>query len=273
MSFGDVRAALFIAYAVLIVWRGLAGMPEGVIVYMVVFNVLIWTTRLIERLVLRARILRNVEALSSADPELATAMIDRMWSGHARRHYRAAVAGEGAIDQDGTTERFPFLRSAQRRADQMFWTTAILAFALLTSLFVVRWPSAIGWGVWIAGFILAGVAGMWRSHARQRATLIEITPWEISQREPTGQRRDMLRWSQPLLLQNQPARRRVLLTAERGEPRIELHYARVGFGRLLSLVLERGGFIATSADATDTTDITDTSEAPASGRDGESRRA
>ena len=73
------------------------------------------------------------------------------------------------------------------------------------------------------------------------ASVIELTPFAIIEVRADGRRR-WLYWTQPLELRNYRWLRRLELAPQGGQGHIPIHYARIGFERLLAVVLERGGF-------------------------------
>jgi hypothetical protein len=247
VSFSDLRLAIYIAYAVLMVWRIGVGMGDGWWLYLAGFTILIQITRGIERGVQEARVRRRVAYLRALDPADAEARLNRMWSDSARRALTGLLRDEGAIESDGATERFPFPRSVRRDASILFWvlaTAAVSAFAVLTFASQVRdW---IGWAAWLAGAALALGAGWARREARALASVLEVSRFGVTEIADDGTRR-ALRWTQPLLLRNRPKKRRLdLYSAARPDSVISLDYRRLGFERLLRSIVEYGGFRPTA---------------------------
>ena len=252
MSFGDLRVALYLAYAILVAWRMTTPMPEGILPYAFAYAVLIPLTHVAEAALDRIRLRRDVSFLASLDPAEAEARIERLWSAHARRTYRELLEQEGAVQQSLMAERFPFASGARRAVDIGFWSATACAAMVFAALFIWRdAAAAAGWALWAIGTVLAGVAGWLRHRGREARTVLEVTPFGIAALTEAGERERMIRWTQPLILQNQPRRQRLVLAVESGNTRIPLHYRRVGFNRLLQLTLVYGGFAppSTSVEA------------------------
>lgn len=248
MFFSDLRVAVFVVYAVLVTWRISLGTPEGYWPYTLAFAVLMAITRALEGAVEKHRLERDVAYLTSLDPAVARQRIDRLWSAHARRTYRELLSEEGAVEQTGLVERFPYARSERRSVDQLFWVciaVAAVAFALLFT--VARRGSWTPWALWVAGSVSVGGASWARRRVTELASTLELTPFGIAVITSDGGR-SSVRWRHAAVLQNQPRRRRVLLSSVDGAT-IPLGYRRVGFERLLGLTIAYGGFAPPQASS------------------------
>lgn len=247
MLLSSLRVALWVVYAVLIVWRVSVGAPEGYWPYTLGFAVLLGITRAIEQAAQTWRLDRDVAQLASLDPASAQERIGHLWSAHARRTYRQLLRAEGAVEKASGVERFPYASSERRAVDQLFWVAggaAAVAFALLFT--VARRATWLPWVLWVAGGLGVAVASWARQRSSELASTLELSQFGLKHVAQDGTRRSV-RWQQPLVLQNQPRRRRVLLAAADGGVVIALGYRRVGFERLLRLTIEHGGFSADSA--------------------------
>jgi hypothetical protein len=249
VSFSDLRAAIFIAYAILMVWRVSAGMGEGWWLYVAGFTILIRITYRIEHVLEESRVRKHVAYLSALDPADAEARLNRIWSVSARRALSEMLHEEGAVESDGAAERFPFPRSVRRAVSTLFWFlagAAVAAFGVLA--FSSRVSSVVEWGAWLSGAVLALGAGWARRESRMLASVLEVSRFGVTEIADDGTRR-ALRWTQPLLLRNRPKRRRLELHGtQRPDSIIPLDYRRLGFERLLRSVVEYGGFRPTAEE-------------------------
>ena len=251
MLFSDLRVALWVVYAVLIVWRVSVGAPEGYWPYTLGFAVLMGITRAIEQAAHAGRLERDVAYLASLDPASAQERIGHLWSAHARRTYRELLLAEGSVEEARGVERFPYARSERRAADHLFWVAvaaAAVAFALLFT--VARGGAWLPWVLWVSGGLCVAFASWARQRGSELASTLELSRFSLTHTGQNGRRRSV-RWQQALVLQNQPRRRRVLLAAANGSVAIPLGYRRVGFERLLRLTIEYGGFSADPASEQD----------------------
>ena len=107
-------------------------------------------TRALEGAIQKHRLQRDVAYLPSLDPAVARQRIDRLWSAHARRTYRELLSDEGAVEQAGLVERFPYAQSERRWVDHLLWVcigVAAVAFALLFTVARHGW-----WAPWADAF-------------------------------------------------------------------------------------------------------------------------
>ena len=151
------------------------------------------------------------------------------------------IQNDGAEEQDGDVERFPYPDGLRRFVLRRYWTLwGLAALLLLLSGFSAMWmPLRIG------GAVLAGVFGAlaWRASREERAleSVIEVTPFRVSECFPDGMRRT-LSLGGSLVLRNEPERQRVMLASVNEDLGIPLDYRRMGFARLYDLVRRYGGF-------------------------------
>ncbi len=243
MSFSDVRLAIYVAYAVLMIWRISAGMGEGWWLYLAGFTVLIQVTRGVERGPEEARARRRVARLAALDPADAETQLSRMWSDSARRELAGLLRDEGVVERDGITERFPFPRSARDAASTLFWVLVIASAGCFCLIAVVSTlHTRMAWVAWVIGAGFAIGAGWARRQARTLASVLEVSHFGVTEVADDGARK-VLRWTQSLLLQNRPRKGRLdLYSPDRPECLIHIDYRRLGFERLLRSIVEYGGF-------------------------------
>jgi hypothetical protein len=159
-----------------------------------------------------------------------------------RAYVEAALARDGSDERVGDVERFPFSRAERRRADVTYWigwgvAVASLAWAALGDMARV-WRAAI--------LVPAAVGGLvaWAAARRQRrySSVLEVTPFRLTEEWPDGLRRTVM-FNRYLELENEPAQKRVILRpGGAGSEGIAIDYDRLGFRRLMELVVAYGGF-------------------------------
>lgn len=249
MPFSDLRLAIHVVYVVLLVWR-VYGVGDEWWPYVLGLAVLVQGTYVLETWLERRAVRRLVAGLASLDPGTARASIDRIWLGHARRTLGQLLRAEGEVEREGMVERFPFTRAYRRAADVRFWVLAgAAASAFVLLLAVPGGRPWTGWLAWVAGSALTLAAGWQRRLTRELDTVLEVSPFGLVELHPDGTRR-RIPFDAPLLLRNRPRLRRMeLARADAPDRPIALHYARLGFVRLLDLVVEHGGFPGPAAEA------------------------
>jgi len=248
MGLGDLRVALYAAYVALLLWRGRGGVPDDWWEYLILFAAvdaaMTGAAVLYERWLVR----RAVRVLRGLDPAHRDERLQRIWMSDARRYLADRVAAEGVPERQGSVERFPFAHSDRRENTLLFWALALGA-AVPLALLLARPPEAptVGWtGWWVAVACLVGLTAV-RRRGRHLTTTLEITPFAVAELGAGGHRR-ALRWGQALVLRNRPWRRRLELSAAGHPDFIALDYERVGFERVVRLVLEYGGFDTGAVD-------------------------
>lgn len=150
--------------------------------------------------------------------------------------------GTPSVEFDGIVERFPFSPVDRRETLALFWFAAAIATITLAAVLGIGGVRQ----AWRGPALLIGIAGVVAIPALTRrlqrlVSVIELTPFAIIEVRADGQRR-WLYWDQPLVLRNRRWLRRVDLAPQGTLEHISIHYARLEFDRLISLVLERGGF-------------------------------
>ncbi len=188
------------------------------------------------------RVRRVVHRLRSMAPDDRDQVLGRQLSPEVREFYERRLAAEGAVDVDGFVERFPFSRVDRRETLAVFWgattiATVGLAVGLGVSGLEERWRGpalVVGIGAVLVMFGLA-------RRFQRLASVIELTPFAIIEVRADGCRR-WLYWNQPLVLRKRGWLRRLELAPQGAPGHIAIDYGRVGFDRLVAVILERGGF-------------------------------
>ena len=255
--FGDIRIAIYLAYIALLLWKARIGALDDWWKYIIAFAVLQQVTRLAEDLHLRWQMRRGVQVLRSLDPDDAARILDRMWSGSPRQYYRERLDAEGSIVRDGSTERFPFSPTTQRETTIAYWCAAGATATVFAVLLIggPGIPRFTGRTLWTVGGTLCVLAGWARGRSTHLETVLEITPFGLAELTEDGARGRSVRWTQALVLRARPRLRRLDLHSEDGVV-IPLDYARIGFARLVALVLDYGHFFEASAPVIDSADAT-----------------
>jgi len=242
VAFTEYRIALYAAYIGLVLWKYHRGTEADLWLWFLGYVALNVASRAAEGLVVRYRERANVSYMRSLDPTRQAELIAKMWLSVDRKFFRERLAAEGAPERDGPVERFPFGHSDRRENTILFWVTVLVAGAVLVVLFRFRAvPTWLAWLLWsFEATCLMALAWLRRREQHLR-TLLEVSPFAVSEVAPDGSRRT-IRWSQRLFLRNRPRVRRAELYAA-GEPGfIALDYARLGFERIANLVIQYGGF-------------------------------
>lgn len=153
----------------------------------------------------------------------------------------------GILERDGTNEvagdveQFPFPRGLQRLATRAYWILWTFALAMILIAAFVPAP------LWIRCLPLMAAAccgyGAWSAARRERSydSIIEVTPFRVTELFPDGRMRTVLLNSY-LELHHEPKLKRLRLTPNSREPGIVLDFRRMGFDRMLDLVIRYGQF-------------------------------
>jgi hypothetical protein len=151
------------------------------------------------------------------------------------------------LDQDGTNEvvgdveQFPFPRGLRRLAARAYWGAWVLAF---TMLMVAAFAAAPLWLRCLPIVVAASAAyGAWLASCRERSydSVIEITPFRVSELFPDGRMRTVL-FNRYLELHHEPQLKRLRLTPNPEDPGIILDFRRMGFDRMVDRIIEYGQF-------------------------------
>lgn len=202
----------------------------------------------------RAREGRNalsqiLATLRSQDRAGRQAILDRIPSPRLRAYLEEVLRNEGSEEREGDVEHFPYPRSMQRRWARAYWLATLAgAAALLWAAIAAK--AATLWRVVAITFGALAVMGAWLSSKRQRAlaSVIEITPFRLTERAADGTSRTLL-FNRYLELHNEPRRQRAILTAGGPHGAILLDYRRMAFNRLASLIMQYGGFQPDDSEA------------------------
>lgn len=266
MFFGDLQLGLYVAYAVLLVWRGSVGIPEGYVPYLLSYFLLVRLANLIERVTERRVFWRNIQVLNSLDPAEVDVIIARTWSALGRRTLREAIDREGRVERTDGEERYALPRSARQGVEIAFWCCALAALAAFVVLLGLRWPGVAGWSLWMIGFILSGIAGILRRRAQALSSIVIASPWELRHESAAGARISRLRWAEQLRLTNDPRRGCYAIESVSTASQIVVDYRTIGCWRLFALILDRGGFKAPDVVETSKVavrlDVTDDASVP-----------
>ncbi len=242
MGFTEYRIALFAAYVAVIVWKYSRHTEGDLWLYLIGFFGLRFVLWLAEQGYWRWSERRAVRAMRSLDPARQRALISKMWLSIDRKFYHKRLAAEGAPERAGAVERFPFGATDLRENAMLFWLTAFSNSAVLVVLFVFRaLPRWSAWLLWAVAIGLMLLLAWLRRRERHLRTVLEISPFAISEEAEDGTRRT-IQWSEPLILWNRPRLGRAQLHVAGRADYIAIDYSRLAFERIANLVIDHGGF-------------------------------
>lgn len=196
-----------------------------------------------------AALLAELRVQEPAERERTLAAIE---SESLREQLAAELAKEGAARQDGDVERFPFPASFRRRVTIRYWRNwclAAVALAVAAFLPALTVPWRIGW-LAVGLLYLYSLRGLSRLQ-RALLTVIEISPFRVSEVWPDGSRRTLL-FARGLALDDRPRHRDLLIRPRDQTLGISLSYYRLEFNRLAEIVAKYGGFGEVVAAGDDT---------------------
>jgi len=195
----------------------------------------------------RAREGRNalsqiLATLRSQDHAGRQAILERIPSPRLRGYLEEVLRSDGSEAREGDVEQFPYPRSMQRRWVRSYWLATIAGAAALLWAALAAKATAF-WRLIAIVSGVSAVASAWWSSKQQRAlaSVIEITPFRLTERAADGTSRTLL-FNRYLELHNEPSKQRAILTAGGPDGAILLDYRRMAFNRLASLVMQYGGF-------------------------------
>lgn len=168
-----------------------------------------------------------------------------------RAYLEAALERDGSDERAGDVERFPFSRAERRRAALWYWAGWAVAATALACAALASMPR-----FWRGALLVPAAAGAtvaWLAARRQRrlGSVLEVTPFRLTETWPDGLRRTVL-FNRYLELENQARQKRVMLRPGGAEVEgIALDYERLGFHRLMELVVRYGGFKVEEDEAVD----------------------
>lgn len=186
-----------------------------------------------------ARILSELRALPRDTREAALTGLKPITL---QAYLREVLEKDGSDERDGDVERFPFPGALRRRYATAYWVALVGAAVPLASAAIVpSLETLLRSSLLVAGALALGLAWLVGRQQRALGTVLEISPFRITEVWPEGLRRTLL-FNRYLELVNQPRRRRALLRPAGATDAIVIHYSRMGFERLAELVLSYGGF-------------------------------
>lgn len=168
-------------------------------------------------------------------------MLEELEPDKLRKRVAAILDQDGSNDADGDVEQFPFPHGLRRLATRAYWTAWGIA---LVMLLVAAFVPAPLWLRCLPVIVAASAAyGAWLASRRERSyeSVIEITPFRVSELFPDGRARTVL-FNRYLELHHEPALKRLRLTSHPEDPGIILDFRRMGFDRMVDLVVEYGQF-------------------------------
>jgi len=182
-----------------------------------------------------------IDMLRSQQSIVRESMLGQIQSPQLVGYIREVLAADGSEEREGDVERFPFPGSLRRRVEIGYWllwlvSAAVLSFAAFTEMTAASR---------IVALVIAAAAGATAYYMiqvqRRFATIIEVTPFRVSEIWGDGTKRTVL-FNRYLELHHEPRRRRLRLSPGDSQFGIGLDYRRLAFNRLLQLVIEYGGF-------------------------------
>jgi hypothetical protein len=197
----------------------------------------------------RARLRQELLAELRAQASIAhAASLDAVSDKALRAQLAKDLAQEGAVEYQGDLARFHFPASFQRWATRRYWsgwvlgTSALLVSALSPTL-SASWRS-----IWLVIGVICTVR-VWRASHRQAAlsTILEVTPYSVSEVWPNGVRRTVALGSHAVLAATTNGDLALLNTATGVGISVSTH--RLGFHELKTLLTSRiaaGGGVAAS---------------------------
>jgi hypothetical protein len=233
----DLRVALFALYAVLIIWQGARADYFWYVIGFVALNTLIGV---VERAYVWWGERRALRLFRRLDPYLREDVIRRLFFVN-RQYVREYLEEEGGTERAGSVERFAFGTSDHRETTVAFWLLVCAAAAAWAALLFLQMPKLVAWLLWAGSGLFVVLLAWLRSQTRRLHTVLEISPFGLTEIHPDGSRR-YVKWVQPLELRNHPKEHRIELAPPGSSDFIALDYDRVGFWRLVDLVFKYGGF-------------------------------
>jgi hypothetical protein len=167
---------------------------------------------------------------------------------HLRTKVEAILSHDGSNEAVGDVEQFPYPLGLRRLANRAYWFMWALAVSMLITAAAIPAP------VWLRCIPLVvagcGAYAAWSASQRERsfASVIEVTPFRVSELFPDGRVRTVL-FSWYLELHHEAQHQRLRLTPKRDEPGIILDCRRMGFDRLVELVVRYGDFRPVPSDS------------------------
>jgi hypothetical protein len=232
-----IAAALYGAVLVAALLLGVS--PESLLLAAVITSVSSWRAR---RKAAKATAFWSVVwKLRHATNDERTRMLAELEPAKLREEVTRVLAADGSEERVDGLEQFPFPKTLIKQTTRLYWTMWVFSIALLAISAFTAGPMAYR----LAGVAVAGLCGFVAFRAWQREdafqTIIEVTPFRISELHPNGLIRT-IQWNQYLELRNEPQRSCVRLSSGEHDEGLALDYRRMAFTRLLELVREYGRF-------------------------------
>jgi len=235
LAFNMLRMGLEAAFGRWVTWVTVAGLAAAY-----AYVIARW-------LYARWRIRRTVHFLRGLTAESRNAVFDQVPEGD-KAYFEHQLAEHGAPQAAGVVERFEF--SPVDRRELAFVTGVTTVVAVLTFLAgaPIGFANMRGTGMLSCALVSSiGVFLMLRK-SEQLSSSFEVSPFGISEVLPNGSVRQLL-WGYGLLLRNRPWLRRIEVGPENEPQPIAIPYSVVGFDRLLTAIIEKGGFARDTAAA------------------------
>lgn len=159
-----------------------------------------------------------------------------------REQVRAILAQDGSNQAERDIERFPFPLGLRRLATRAYWTTWVLGLVVMATISTV--PDTLpGLRYFLFAILAFCVYAAWRTLQNERSydTVIEVTPFRVSELFPDGRTRTLSFHGQ-LVLHHEPKRRRLRIAPNERDSGIVLDFRLMGFDRLVDLIVSYGGF-------------------------------
>jgi hypothetical protein len=214
----------------------IAHTPGNIAVVIVVVSLSTWRDR--KQRTLWATVWR----LRQASIEDRSSMLATLEPPKLREKVRAILAQDGSNQAERDIERFPFPLGLRRLATRAYWTTWALGLVVLATISTV--PDTLpGLRYFLFAILILCVYAAWRTLQRERSydTVIEVTPFRVSELLPDGRTRTLLLRGS-LVLHHEPKRKRLRVSPNEHDPGIVLDFRLMGFDRLVDLIVAYGGF-------------------------------
>jgi len=155
---------------------------------------------------------------------------------------------DGSNATQGDIEQFPFPRGLRRFATRVYWATWAVAVGMLLVAAFVPAPLWLRCVPVVVAAISAYAAWLAARRERSFESIIEVTPFRVSELFPDGRMRTVL-FNQYLELHNEPALQRLRVTPHATDEGIPLDFRRMGFERMVELISLYGHFRANHSSA------------------------
>ncbi|HEU4995304.1 MAG TPA: hypothetical protein VFT29_10815 [Gemmatimonadaceae bacterium] len=196
----------------------------------------------------RKELTRIIHFLQSRDAAEREELLERIGSPPLVHYLREILAAKGVVEREGDTERFPFPDLYRRRVEILYWGSWSASAALLLTAGFASMSTAARATLFVIAMIAGFMARVLSRVERQFRTIIEVTPFRVSEIGFDGSRRTVL-FNRYLELHNEPKYQRMRLSPGNAAMGITLDYRRLGFERLAGLIVSYGRFRAEDQSA------------------------